>query len=139
MRFKVKKLYPDVILPSYAHDADAAFDVYSREDKTLAPRERYVFKLGLAAEFEPGHVCHVWDRSGLAAKKGLTTLAGVIDANYRDEYGVVMLNTSDEPVEVKKGDRIAQMVIQKIEHAEIVEASDLSASERAGGFGSTGE
>lgn len=139
MKFKVKKFYSDVILPSYSHEADAAFDVYSHEDKTLAPNERHVFKLGFAAEFDPGFVCHVWDRSGLAAKNGLTTLAGVIDANYRHEYGVVMLNTSYDPVEIKKGDRIAQMIIQKIEHVDIVESAELSSSERVGGFGSTGK
>lgn len=139
MNFRVKKIYQDIQLPSYAHAGDAAFDVYSREDKILQPGERYVFKLGFAAEFDEGYVCHVWDRSGLAAKQGLHTLAGVIDATYRDEYGVVILNTSDSEVQIKKGDRIAQMVIQKIEHVVISTVDSLTDSKRSGGFGSTGK
>lgn len=138
MKFLVKKLFDDVQLPAYAHAGDAAMDVFSREDKILAPNERYVFKLGFATEFEDGYVCHVWDRSGLAAKKGLHTLAGVVDATYRGEYGVVMLNTSQEPVEIKKGDRIAQLVVQKVASVEVQEVDALGSSERKGGFGSTG-
>jgi len=138
MQLRIKKLRKDAIVPKYAHVGDAALDVYSCEDKTLAPGERYVFTLGFATEFPVGYVCHVWDRSGLAAKKGLHTLAGVIDATYRDEYGVVMLNTSDEPVEIKKGDRIAQLVFQRIAEAEIQEVSELNGLDRKGGFGSTG-
>jgi len=138
MKFLVKKLFDDVELPTYAHSGDAAMDVYARENKILAPNERYVFKLGFATEFEDGYVCHVWDRSGLAAKKGLHTLAGVVDATYRGEYGVVMLNTSQYSIAIKKGDRIAQLVIQKVAHVDIEEVEALGSSERKGGFGSTG-
>ncbi|MFA6909021.1 MAG: dUTP diphosphatase [Patescibacteria group bacterium] len=139
MMFKVKKLHPDVRLPAYSKPMDAAFDVYSCEDVVLKPGERHQFKLGFSAEFDEGYVCHVWDRSGLA-KKGLTTLGGVIDAGYRGEYGVVLYNASGEPVDIKKGDRIAQMVIQRVEHVEIQEAEALSDTERGtGGWGSTGK
>lgn len=139
MQFKVKKLFPDVVLPTYAHSGDAAFDVYSRENKVLIAGERYVFKLGFAAEFDEGFVCLVWDRSGLAAKQGVHTLAGVIDASYRDEYGVVVLNTSHTTVKIKKGDRIAQMLIQPVECVDIRGVDSLSDSSRKGGFGSTGQ
>lgn len=139
MKFKVKKLSDDVVLPSYSHQGDAAFDVYSREDKDLAPGERYLFKLGFSAEFKDGYVCLVWDRSGLAAKQGLHLLAGVIDSSYRDEYGVVLLNTSETSIEIKKGDRIAQMLIQPIKRVKIEELDELDKSERQGGWGSTGK
>lgn len=140
MQLKVKLLHPDATLPKYAHDGDAGFDVYSIEDYTLQPGERHTFKLGFAAEFDPGYVCLVWDRSGLAAKQGVTNLAGVIDAGYRGEYGIVVLNTSAQPVEIKKGDRIAQMLIQPVQQVAIEAVDELSdTSRQSGGFGSTGK
>lgn len=140
MKIKIKKLYDDVILPSYAYPGDAGMDLYSREDYVLKPGERYVFKLGFSTEFSSDFVALVWDKSGLSAKNGLTCLAGVIDHGYRGEYGVVLLNTSSEPYEIKKGDKIAQLLIQKIEQAEIEEVEELEDSSRGeGGFGSTGK
>lgn len=139
MQFKVKLLCPDAKAPAYAHDGDAGMDVFSCEDCTLQPGERHLFKLGFSAEFEPGHVCLVWDRSGLAAKQGLTNLAGVIDAGYRGEYGVVVLNTSSEPVSIAKGDRIGQLLIQPVLRVNVQVVQELSdTSRQAGGFGSTG-
>lgn len=140
MNFKVKLLSPDAKAPAYAHDGDAGMDVYSCEDCTLQPGERHTFKLGFSAEFDPGYVCLVWDRSGLAAKQGLTNLAGVIDAGYRGEYGVVTLNTSAEPVSIKKGDRIAQLLIQPVQRVDVQVVQELSdTSRQSGGFGSTGK
>jgi dUTP pyrophosphatase len=139
MQFKVKLLSPDAKAPTYAHDGDAGMDVFSCEDYTLQPGERHLFKLGFSAAFDSGNVCLVWDRSGLAAKQGLTNLAGVIDAGYRGEYGIVSLNTSSEPVLVKKGDRIAQLLIQPVLRADIQVVEELSdTSRQSGGFGSTG-
>lgn len=139
MKFKVKLLHPDAKAPAYAHAGDAGMDVYSIEDYTLQPGERHIFKLGFSAEFDTGYVCLVWDRSGLAAKQGLTNLAGVIDAGYRGEYGIVTLNTSAEPVVIKKGERIAQLVIQPVLHAEVQVVAELTdTSRQSGGFGSTG-
>lgn len=138
MTFRVKKLYPDVKLPSYAHEQDAAFDVYSNEEYTLKPGERHHFGLGFSAEFDEGYGCFVWDRGGLASKQGITSIGGLIDAGYRGEYAVVLLNTSDQPVEIKKGDRIAQMVIQKVEKVDINEVAALSDTTRGGGWGSSG-
>jgi dUTP pyrophosphatase len=140
MHLNVKLLSPDAQPPKYAHDGDAGFDVFSCETYTLQPGERHTFKLGFAAEFDPGYVCLVWDRSGLAAKQGLTSLAGVIDAGYRGEYGVVVLNTSQQVVPVQKGDRIAQMLLQPVERADIQVVKELSdTSRQGGGFGSTGK
>ena len=139
MNFCVKLLHPDAKAPAYAHPGDAGMDVFSSEDYTLQPGERHLFKLGFSAEFDPGYVCLVWDRSGLAAKQGLTNLAGVIDAGYRGEYGVVVLNTSAESVSIKKGDRIGQLLIQPIEQAQIEVVNELTETSRStGGFGSTG-
>lgn len=138
MKFKIKKLSPDTKLPSYSHTQDAAFDVYSREDYTLKPGERHDFKLGFSAEFEVGYGCFIWGRGGLASKQGLEPIGGLIDAGYRGEYTVVLLNTSDVPVEIKKDDRIAQMVIQKTEQVEIGEVDTLSDSTRGKGWGSSG-
>ena len=138
MRLEIKKLFPDVKLPSYSHDQDAAFDVYSNEDYTLKPGERHHFGLGFSAEFDVGYGCFIWDRGGLASKKGVTSIGGLIDAGYRGEYAVVLLNTSDQPVEIKKGDRIAQMVIQRVEKVYIEEVESLSDTTRGGGWGSSG-
>ncbi|MEK7518935.1 MAG: dUTP diphosphatase [Patescibacteria group bacterium] len=140
MNFKVKLLSPDAKPPAYAHAGDAGMDVYSCEDYTLQPDERHLFKLGFSAAFDEGYVCLVWDRSGLAAKQGITNLAGVIDASYRGEYGVVSLNTSSEPVTIKKGDRIAQLLIQPVLRVDVQVVEELSETERqGGGFGSTGK
>ncbi|MFC1687504.1 dUTP diphosphatase [Patescibacteria group bacterium] len=138
MKLKIKKLSPDTKLPEYSHVQDAAFDVYSREDYTLKPGERHDFKLGFSAEFEEGYGCFVWGRGGLASKQGLEPIGGLIDAGYRGEYTVVLLNTSDVSVEIKKDDRIAQMVIQKIEKVDIEEAETLLESSRGKGWGSSG-
>lgn len=138
MDFKVQLINEKAKLPKYAHDHDAAFDVYSCETYELKPQERRVFKLGFCASFDPGYVCLVWDRSGLAAKNGVHTLAGVIDAGYRDEYGVVLLNTSDQTCIINEGDRIAQMLIQPVERVQISKIDQLSETDRKGGFGSTG-
>ncbi|MFH1236232.1 MAG: dUTP diphosphatase [Parcubacteria group bacterium] len=138
MKFRVKKISPDVKLPTYSHEQDAAFDVYSNEDYTLKPGERHHFGLGFSAEFDVKYGCFIWDRGGLASKKGITSIGGLIDAGYRGEYAVVLLNTSDQPVEIHKGDRIAQMVIQKVEKVDIEEVETLSDSTRGGGWGSSG-
>jgi len=139
MNFKVKLLHPAAKAPAYAHEGDAGMDVYACEDYTLQPGERHTFKLGFSAEFDPGYVCLVWDRSGLAVKQGLTNLGGVIDAGYRGEYGIIALNTSAEPVSIKKGDRIAQLLIQPVERAQVEVVKELSdTSRQTGGWGSTG-
>ena len=138
-KLKFKKLKSEVQLPTYVHKGDAGMNIFSLEDKILEPGERYIFQAGFTTEFSDDYVVIIKDRSGLAAKQGITILAGVIDSNFRGEYGIIMLNTGDQPHEVKKGDKIAQMLIMPVATAEIEEANELSDSNRGDGrFGSTG-
>jgi len=136
--FRVKKLSPDVVVPTKENPTDAGIDVYSNETYTLRPGERHVFKTGISVGFPDGYVALLWDRSGLGSK-GIHRVAGVIDSGYRGEWGVVLLNTTSDPYEVKKGDKIIQCVLQKFEPVEIEEVVSLSATARAeAGFGSSG-
>ncbi len=136
---KVKKLCPDAVLPSYAHEGDAGLDLYSVEHYSVGAGERVTVSTGISCEFSPGYVALVWPRSGLSAKKGIDVLAGVIDSHYRGEYKIVLLNTSGETFEIEKGDKIAQLLIQPIVRAEVLEVSELEETIRGeGGFGSTG-
>lgn len=140
MNLKIKKLDASVKIPSYAHPGDAGMDLFANEDYKLAPGERHLFKLGFSTEFPEGYVGLIKDKSGLAASAGLTILAGVIDHGYRGEWGVVLLNTGSESYEIKKGDKIAQCLFQKVEIAKVEESNELSNHQRGeGGFGSTGK
>jgi len=139
VKVKVKKLHPEAIIPSYAHPGDAGLDLYSVENLIIPAGERALVPTGLAIELPEGYVSLIWDKSGLAAKNGIKTMGGVIEYTYRGEYKVVMFNTSKENYEIKKGQKIAQLLVQPIVTAEIEEVSELSESSRGtGGFGSTG-
>jgi dUTP pyrophosphatase len=139
IKIKVKRLNPDAVLPKYAHEGDAGMDLFSCEDIIVKAGERSLVSTGLSIEFQEGYVALIWDKSGLAAKKGIKTMGGVIEYTYRGEYKVVMLNTSKEDHVIKKGDKIAQLLIQPIMSAEVEEVSELSRSVRGeSGFGSTG-
>jgi dUTP pyrophosphatase len=136
----VKKLDEKAIAPKYAHTGDAGMDIFSNEDCVLKSGERRIVKTGIASSFPEGYVVLVWDRSGNAAKKGIKTMAGVIDSGYRGEWGVVLLNTSNEDFEIKHGDRIAQGLLQPVISAEIKEVENLDDTARgSGAFGSTGK
>jgi len=136
---KIKKLHPDAIIPSYAHEGDAGLDIYSLNDYLIEPGKREIISTGISCEFPLGYVALVWPKSGLSAKKGIDVLAGVIDAHYRGEYKIVLLNTSDEVFEIKKGDKVAQVLIQKVERVDVEEVGELKNSVRGeGGFGSSG-
>lgn len=136
---KFQLLRADAKLPQYAHNTDAGFDIYSTETKILASGERYVFQTGLSSEISEGYFVSLRDKSGLAAKYGLHALAGVIDSGYRGEWGVVIVNTGQDPVTINKGDKIAQGILQPAPQAKIVAVDNLSETERgSGGFGSTG-
>jgi dUTP pyrophosphatase len=139
IKIKIKKLHPDAILPHYAHEGDAGLDLYAVEDVILWPAERVAVPTGLAIELPQGYVSLIWDKSGLALKEGITTIGGVIEHTYRGEYKVIILNTTSQYYYVKKGEKIAQLLIQPIMTAEIEEVQELSQTNRgAGGFGSTG-
>lgn len=130
-------------LPAYETSSSAGLDVRAQlsENVALKPMERALVKTGLFLEIPAGFECQVRPRSGLALKKGLTVLnsPGTIDADYRGEVGVILINLSNETVIVENGERIAQLVFAAVEQAEWQVAEELSETERgAGGFGSTG-
>ncbi len=136
---KVKRLNPDARLPYYDHPGDAGLAMHALEGKTLHPGERFVFNCGWALEFPEGYVAVVWDRGSVGVMKGLKTMGGVFDANYRGEYNVCLVNLSNELYEVKPGDKVAQLVIVPIAQAAFEEVSELSDSSRGSDrFGSTG-
>ncbi|OGJ21100.1 deoxyuridine 5'-triphosphate nucleotidohydrolase [Candidatus Pacearchaeota archaeon RBG_13_36_9] len=138
MQLKIKKLNPEAKLPSYAHKGDAGLDLFSCEDAVLKPGERKMFSTGISTEFPEGYVALIWDKSGIAAS-GIKTMGGVLEHTYRGEYKVITLNTSSENYEIKKGQKIAQLLIQPIVTAEVEEANELSETKRGeGAFGSTG-
>jgi dUTP pyrophosphatase len=138
----IVRLDPDLPLPSYAHPGDAGADLHAREDVTLKPGERRLVPTGIALALPDGYVALVHPRSGLAHRNGLSIVnaPGTIDAGYRGEVQVCLVNLDPEtPIELRRGDRIAQLVIQQFETATFVEAEDLPGSARgAGGYGSTG-
>jgi len=139
MIIKIKKLSEDAIIPCYAHDDDAGMDVFSNEDVLIGPKKRVLIKTGISVEFPRGYSALVWDKSGIAVNKGLTKIAGVIDSGYRGEWKIALFNLGEEAVKIKKGEKIAQVLFQKIERPEIVESNELENSSRGqGGFGSTG-
>jgi dUTP pyrophosphatase len=138
----IRRLDPGVPLPSYAHPGDAGADLAAAEDVELAPGERALVRTGLAIALPAGYAAFVHPRSGLAARHGVTLVnaPGTVDAGYRGEIKVTLLNTDrDQPVRFKRGDRIAQLVIQRVERATFHEVQVLPGSVRGdGGFGSTG-
>lgn len=138
----VHRLDPDLPLPAYAHPGDAGADLRTTVDLTLAPGERALVPTGIAIALPDGYVALVHPRSGLAARHGLSIVntPGTVDAGYRGEIKVMLINHDPaEPVELRRGDRIAQLVIQRFERASFTEVEALPESVRgAGGYGSTG-
>lgn len=138
----ITRLDPELPLPRYAKGGDAGADIVSRIDITLAPGERALVPTGIAIALPDGYVALVHPRSGLAIKHGVTMVnaPGTVDAGYRGELQIILINhDKTESVSFKRGDRIAQLVIQKVERAEFVEVQELPGSGRGtGGFGSTG-
>jgi dUTP pyrophosphatase len=139
---QVLRLDPDLPLPSYAHPGDAGADLLTTVDVTLGPGERALVPTGVAFALPDGYVALVHPRSGLAARHGLSIVnaPGTVDAGYRGEIKVLLINHDPgEPIELRRGDRIAQLVIQRFERARFVEVPELPDSVRgSGGYGSTG-
>jgi dUTP pyrophosphatase len=136
----IKRLSVDAKLPTYGHPGDAGLDLYSLEDKVLIPGERHIFFLGFALEIPDGYVGIVKDKSSLPKNGGVHTMAGVYDSGYRGEYNTNLVNLGSEPYEIKKGDKIAQLLIIPVASAELTEVDELSDSSRGEGrFGSTGK
>ena len=138
----VVRLDPDLPLPAYAHPGDAGADLVTAVDVTLQPGERALVPTGIAMAVPDGYVALVHPRSGLAARHGLSIVntPGTIDAGYRGEVKVLLVNLDpSEPIELRRGDRVAQLVIQRVEQAAFTEVEVLPESVRGGGgYGSTG-
>ena len=133
------KVAGDGALPQYATEGAAGADLRASVDVTLEPGARAAVPTGIEVEIPPGHVGLVWPRSGLAVRHGIDTLAGVIDSDYRGEVAVVLVNHGAEAVRIAAGDRVAQLLLQKVERARFERSAGLDATGRAaGGFGSTG-
>lgn len=143
IKVEIQKIHPDAKVPAYAHHGDAGVDLYSVADLTLQPGARALVPTGLKMAIPEGYEGQVRPKSGLALKHGITVLntPGTVDAPYRGEVGVILMNLDPKtPYEVKKGEKVAQMVFAKVKHAELLETAELSATTRGeGGFGSTGK
>ncbi len=138
MELKVRRIHPEAKLPVYSHPGDAGLDLFSVEDLTLAPGETRAVPTGIQVAIPAGHVGLVWDKSGISLR-GVHRLAGVVDAGYRGEVRVVMVNLGGDPFQVKTGMKIAQLLIQTVAAVTVVESDDLDNTPRGeGGFGSTG-
>ena len=142
MKLKIKKLQDNAIIPQFKTIGSAGMDVCSVEDVILQPSEFRIIKTGLAMQIEQGYEIQVRPRSGLACKYGITVIntPGTIDSDYTGEVGVGLINLSKTEYHINVGDRIAQLVINKVEQPEVELVQELDQTERgSGGFGSTGK
>jgi dUTP pyrophosphatase len=138
MVLKVKRIHPEAKLPVYGHPGDAGLDLYAVVDHDLPPGGIHAVPTGIQIAVPAGHVGLVWDKSGISLK-GVHRLAGVIDAGYRGEVQVVLINFGAAPFPVRKGTKIAQLLVQPVVGVSVVEADALDDTSRGqGGFGSTG-
>jgi len=141
VRVQIKKIHEDAIIPDYAHPGDAGVDLYSILDYKLKPGERILVSTGIKIALPIGFEAQVRPKSGLALKHGISVCntPGTVDAGYRGEVGVIVINHGDKEFHIEKGSKIAQMVIKKVERAEFLEVEELDETARnEGGFGSTG-
>jgi dUTP pyrophosphatase len=142
VRLQIRRLDPDLPLPSYGRASDAGLDLLAAEDMSLHPRERAVVRTGIAVAIPEGFAGFVHARSGRALREGLALVnaPGVIDSGYRGEIKVILVNLDAEAaLHIKRGDKIAQLIVQPIQTVHLDEVESLPRSERGeGGFGSTG-
>lgn len=127
-------------MPSYAYEGDAGLDLHTVESYTLKPGEKHVFPTGLAIKLPEGYTGLIWDKGGIAAKWGITTIGGVFDSNYTGEYLIALVNLSDDEHHFEKGDKICQLLIQSVATATIEEVDSLDKTVRGDNrFGSSGK
>ena len=141
LKIKIQKINPGAIIPQYANKDDAGMDLFATKDYILMPNHRALVGTGLKMEIPRGYEMQIRPKSGLALRNGITILntPGTIDAGYRGEVGVILINKSSIPYRVEKGQKIAQAVFNKIEKAKIIVSENFSKTDRGeGGFGSTG-
>lgn len=137
---QVQKLHKDAKIPEFAHNTDAGMDLCGVEEVSIAPGEHTVVPTGIAMAIPEGYVGLIWDKSGNAIKRGLKVLGGVIDAGYRGEIKIGIVNHGKEAHTFDVGDKVAQMLLQEVSHANFEEVDSLDETERGeGGFGSTGK
>ena len=125
VKVKIQKMN-GMKLPDYAHKGDAGFDLYAAEDCIIAPMEKRLVPTGIKIEIPDGYAGLIWDKSGLAAKYSLHNIAGVVDSHYRGEVKVVVINLGKETFNITKGMRIAQLLIQPVVNAELIESDSLN-------------
>lgn len=142
MKLSILRLDEGLPLPAYAHPGDAALDLFSTEDVSLAPAQRTAIGTGIAVALPEGYAGFIHARSGRALKEGLAVVnaPGLIDSGYRGEIKVIVINlSSDDKIEIRRGEKIAQLVVQAVIPVAVVAVDELPSSERgSGGFGSTG-
>ena len=135
----VARKQPNAKIPTKAHESDAGWDLYACESKTIQTNERETINTGIALAIPKSFVGLIWPRSGMAVKKGIDVLAGVVDSGYRGEVKVCLLNTGWEPMVIEAGDRIAQILFQEVPKFKLNERTSLDETDRnSGGFGSSG-
>lgn len=140
LSLQVKKVADDATVPSYAHPGDAGLDLFANETVTVNPGAVGRIRTGIAVQIPDGYVGLCWDKSGLSMNHGIKVLAGVIDSGFRGELVLGVINLGKEPYTFKKGNKVMQMLIQKVEQVEVLVVERLSETPRnEGGFGSTGK
>ena len=138
MELKVKRIHPDAKIPVYGHPGDAGMDLFAVVDRVLGPGDVFAVPTGIQVAIPSGFAGLIWDKSGISLK-GVHRLAGVVDAGYRGEVQVVMINLGNEPFPIRKGMKIAQMLIQPVAAVAVIDSDTLDDTPRGeGGFGSTG-
>ena len=139
MKIKIKKLHEDAKLPTHGHPGDASIDFYSLEDVVFLPGKQGRVHTGVAIEIPEGYVGLIWDKSSVSFNLGLKIMGGGIDSGYRGEIIMSLFNTGDKKIILEKNHKVAQMLIQKFEHCDILEVDELSQTVRGEGReGSTG-
>jgi dUTP pyrophosphatase len=142
VRLEIKRIDPELPMPAYAHEGDAGLDLYAAESVTLEPFQRRLVPTGIAIAIPEGCAGFVQPRSGLAVRHGLSLVntPGLIDSHYRGEIKVIVINLDPEtPIDIRRGDKLAQLVIQPVVRAQLTEVDVLDETVRGeGGFGSTG-
>jgi dUTP pyrophosphatase len=139
MVLKVKKLSPEANIPPKPYAGDAGIDLCAAEEVVIPARDRARVPTGLAVELPEGCVGLIWDKSGMALKQGIKVMGGVIDQGFRGEIVMCLANLSNEPQTIQKGQKAAQLLVQKVENVSIEEVAELAPSERgASGWGSSG-